>query len=663
MMSAKAISGLDLLALLREFKVLEGARIDKIYHKERKLIIHAYKSGDKKYRLFLSSGKAFLTKYKRDMPEKPSNFCMTLRKYLSGNYIQKVGQRGMDRILQIETERYKLVCELFGSGNFVLVSKDSNEIEAVMEAKDWKDRSLFRGENYQYPPGTDSIYLDYDAFKEIKKLDKIVVKALAADMSLGGKYAEEICQRAQVAADTLCQELNESQLHEIHQTFTDLVDQLKQGELAPQIVYKEERPFEVLPLSFSRYNQLGSNSFSSFSQALDTFFTERAKAKIKEQREQVFKDKLEDLEERKRRQETKLEGLKQAVDDNKDKADALYESYSLVDNIIATLRKAIKQLSNDELKDKLEAEADQGVTEAQMIEDINLANKEAVVDVGQRVRIEFDQNVEKNAEMYYEKSKQAKKKIKGAKESLEKTKDEIEELKQNKSEIDLSEEYKDVEKKKQSKKWYQKFRWFFSSANTLVIGGRDATTNDMIVKKYTESNEVLFHADVKGAPFITIKQPRQEVNEQTMQEAATFGVANSSCWKQQMGSADIYAIKPEQAVKVPGLPTGAFQIQGERNYFRNVPLELAVGVYVREEGGERELLPMCGPVPAVEHNCQPYVTIRPAKEKKSACAKQIKRFFEQETDTTFDLDRIMRALPPGGTEIVDRCKDSGRDQA
>ncbi len=36
---------------------------------------------------------------------------------------------------------------------------------------------------------------------------------------------------------------------------------------------------------------------------------------------------------------------------------------------------------------------------------------------------------------------------------------------------------------KKNLKWYEKLRWFVTSDNVLVIGGRDAGTNEAVVKK------------------------------------------------------------------------------------------------------------------------------------------------------------------------------------
>ena len=38
--------------------------------------------------------------------------------------------------------------------------------------------------------------------------------------------------------------------------------------------------------------------------------------------------------------------------------------------------------------------------------------------------------------------------------------------------------------------WFEKFYWFISSENYLVIGGRDQQQNELIVKKYLNDSEL-----------------------------------------------------------------------------------------------------------------------------------------------------------------------------
>jgi predicted ribosome quality control (RQC) complex YloA/Tae2 family protein len=39
--------------------------------------------------------------------------------------------------------------------------------------------------------------------------------------------------------------------------------------------------------------------------------------------------------------------------------------------------------------------------------------------------------------------------------------------------------------------WFEKFYWFISSENYLIIGGRDQQQNELIVKKYLDESKAI----------------------------------------------------------------------------------------------------------------------------------------------------------------------------
>ena len=55
--------------------------------------------------------------------------------------------------------------------------------------------------------------------------------------------------------------------------------------------------------------------------------------------------------------------------------------------------------------------------------------------------------------------------------------------------------------------WFEKFFWFISSDNYLIIGGRDRQQNDIIVKKHLMAGDVYVHADVHGSSSVVVKNP------------------------------------------------------------------------------------------------------------------------------------------------------------
>ncbi|MCS7135179.1 MAG: NFACT RNA binding domain-containing protein, partial [Candidatus Aenigmarchaeota archaeon] len=189
-----------------------------------------------------------------------------------------------------------------------------------------------------------------------------------------------------------------------------------------------------------------------------------------------------------------------------------------------------------------------------------------------------------NLQDFYEKKKELKKKIQRITEILSK----IEEKKE-----------KRVEKKKSE--WYEKFRWFFTSDGFLVIGGKDAETNEKIIRKYLKSEDLVFHADITGSPFVVIKNPqRKDIPETSIKEAAEFCACYSKAWKIGI-QADVYYVLPEQVKKESGLPKGSFMIYGKREWIRRLDMLLAIGVFNNKI--------IYGPLSAVKRKTKKYIVI------------------------------------------------------
>ena len=101
----------------------------------------------------------------------------------------------------------------------------------------------------------------------------------------------------------------------------------------------------------------------------------------------------------------------------------------------------------------------------------------------------------------------------------------------------------------ESKQWYEKFRWFTSSDGFLVVAGKDTVSNEVIVKKYTTQEDVVFHAEITGAPFVVVKAEGKPISEQALREAAEFAASYSRAWRENAGTADVYWVKSTSLVK------------------------------------------------------------------------------------------------------------------
>ncbi len=192
------------------------------------------------------------------------------------------------------------------------------------------------------------------------------------------------------------------------------------------------------------------------------------------------------------------------------------------------------------------------------------------------------------------------------------------------------------------KEWYEKFRWFTSSDGFLCIGGRDATTNEIIVKKHTDPNDLVLHTDMAGSPFFVIKSENKEIPQSTIEEAAQATAVYSRAWRLGLSTLEVFYVKPEQVSKTTQsgeyMARGAFMIRGKTNYLRP-KLEAAVGM-------TKDGVIMGGPPSAVKNNCEKYVLVTQGNSKASDAAKLVRKKIGGE------LDDIIAALPSGGAKVA-----------
>ncbi|HLF54803.1 MAG TPA: NFACT RNA binding domain-containing protein [Candidatus Nanoarchaeia archaeon] len=255
-----------------------------------------------------------------------------------------------------------------------------------------------------------------------------------------------------------------------------------------------------------------------------------------------------------------------------------------------------------------------------------------------QITLNLRKKLEQTANEYFEKSKKARKKTEGARAIILKFKKELEELERKQA----AEEKKVEVKKTVPKEWYEKFRWFISSEGFLCIGGRDATTNEVIIKKHTDKDDIVFHTEAPGSPFFTIKTEGKKPTDITKKEVADATASYSKAWKLGLSAVEVYEIKPEQvSKKAPSgeyMSKGAFMITGKRAYHQGT-IKLAVGKLPDERI-------MGGPETAVKANCKKYAVVTQGKDKPSDCAKKTAKYLEA------DIDNVLRVLPAGTCKIT-----------
>lgn len=254
------------------------------------------------------------------------------------------------------------------------------------------------------------------------------------------------------------------------------------------------------------------------------------------------------------------------------------------------------------------------------------------------IKLQLNKDTNSNANFYFEKAKKLKSKIPGIDKILEKTKKEIENF-ENKKEEYLK---KKEEKKKidfhRKKEWFEKFRFTKTPSNFLCVFGKDAGTNEVLIKKHLEENDIVMHTEAPGSPFGIIKNCHENKNlkitKKEIEEAAQFLTCFSKQWKAGFGTADAFWVFPEQVSKKAQsgeyMAKGSFMVRGEKNIMKNIPLKICLGVETKQIKTDNETIQIEELFSGSENACKifcknRFIKIEPGNSNYKALTKEIRK--------------------------------------
>ncbi len=630
-MHKKEFTSFDVAVVVHELKeAIADARVNKIYQfNEKTLVLKLHKTGKPPLRLVVEAGRRLhLTAYALKPPSRPPAFCMALRKHLSGAWIDDVEQYEFERVVTVhfrtKTGGLRLVLELFGEGNIILAGLTGEILQALI-FKRMRDRSIVRNEVFQFPPsiGKNPFKIAReeleDAFKDLGDVE--VVRAMARFLGVGGFYAEEILLRANIEKTKPCNTLSSAEVDTLFQALQSLLSAISAFKAEPHIVLAEDGSFlNAVPFKLKCYEGLRIQPYGTFNEALDEFYLRATAAEKAVASVEV--EKLTRESERLKRviaeQEKALREDEAKAERDKHIGDVIYAHTSGFQTLLNRFAAAKREGKDwNALISEIMAAKGSGSAAEAFVESFDARNLLANVCVDDlRFSLNLRRTLFENAAEYYERGKKAKRKSAGALAALEESRKKLSAAERKIREAEAAktkptEVMKELVKRKvKRKEWYEKFRWFTSSDGFLVVAGKDAVSNEVLVKKHAEAEEPVFHAEIAGAPFVVVKSEGKAPSEQVLGEAGKFAAAFSRAWRGGAGSADVYWVKPSQLSKSgPSgeyVAHGAFAVSGKRNWMRGVPLQLAVGVV----GGEN-LRFVGGPVEAVKAKTKAYVTLVP----------------------------------------------------
>lgn len=654
----KSMSNVDIFTISNELNnLLSGARVDKSFQPTKDIVVMRFHvPGTGRVDLVMQCGsRIHASQYPLENPTTPPRFPMLLRKKIKGAHVESIKQHNFDRVVEIRVKKdkyYTIIVELFDKGNIILLDDEDNII-LPLKRKHGSTRDISSKQQYVFPKehGINPISTTEDEFKNMfDDGESDTVRTLARN-GLGSLYAEEIIKRAneitEIDKNTPNNELTNDQLEGLYQGFKNLFNSLNDENIKPQIV-KSNKKEDVVALDLVNYEGFEKTYFDSFNEACDEFYSKKVNVDIVSVKESAWNKKVNQFEKRLRIQQETLDNFHKTIEDSQHKGEVIYSNYPAIENIVNVVNQArSKDYSFKDIGKTLKNAKKEGMAEAQIYESIDKLGVLTLKIDDTSLTIDTKLTIPENTENYYEKAKKAKRKTKGAEIAIENTKKQLEEIKAKK---DIAMENIAVPKKRVKKnlKWYEKLRWFISSDNHLVIGGRDASSNESVVKKHLDPNDIYLHADIHGASSIAIKLNGGKVNDTLLKESGEFAASFSSAWSHGYTSQDVFWVHPDQVSKTPEageyLKKGSFVIRGRRNYIRSARVKLAIGIVDYE--GKRI---MAGPIDALEAHCDNFVVVKPGFIKKEAIAKKIMHKINE--DDLLTLDDIIRVLPSGKCDI------------
>ncbi|MGD1838739.1 MAG: ribosome rescue protein RqcH [Nitrososphaeraceae archaeon] len=561
-----------------------------------------------------------------------------------------ISQLDGERIVLLTFEMFNgakrnLIGEFFGHGNIILCDEDM-KIISILNPIQVRHRTLKVGLSYIPPPkrGLDVLKLELSDLNDVydNMFNSDLPRWLGRNLSLPKKFTEEIINRLKTP-DMSTGNLLTINMENLYTQIISLRDDiLNENKHKPVIIYNDKKePISALTIPFSNIENYQYEYTKSFMDAIDqvlsyiliTYGRSITTVNINK----------------------KIQNLEHDLDEqNKAKQKILFKSKSIRNLALALMANGKYDKNNIHLLlDTYESKLIQnkGKYYIKIFDEL----------------IPFNINLPKTSSLLYIRAKELERGNESIEQKRKKILEEIDILKKK-----TYSAHKTIKVKTQiTKDWYERYRWFVSSNNLLVIGGRDASSNSAIIRKHLNEKDIVFHAEIHGSPFFVIKNIIGDDNKlksdiaSTVIETAIATVSFSRAWKDGLSSGDSYWVFPSQVKKgAPTgqyLPKGSFVLEGKRNYIKGSELRLAIGLF----NYNNRYVVTCGPLNSIRKRSMCYCILLPGGNDPMNISKKIKaefiKHFKDNDDLflqlkNFSLDDIIRVLPSGKTKIISSHK-------
>jgi predicted ribosome quality control (RQC) complex YloA/Tae2 family protein len=365
-------------------------------------------------------------------------------------------------------------------------------------------------------------------------------------------------------------------------------------------LYPGEATYELVA------GQQPEQTLPSFVEAVDAFFS-----RLDSQRTQDTQTSIETKAEKKLsktqlEQKNRMAGLERGANECERRAKLIELNHAKVDECLEVVRSALSQgIDWTELKRIFKEQRRSGNPIALVIHSLKLEQSRIALELdddtgtvdGGVVDVSLDRSALANAEAEYEERKKLLYKLQKTKEYeglvLRKNQEKV----RKRSEREQQERAVGSVRAKRQRLWFEKFDWFLTSEHYLVIAGRDAQQNEVVVKRYLRPVDVYVHADIFGAASCVVRNRggvSVPIPESSLREAAAFAAARSSAWDARVSVQAWWVYAHQVSKTAPSgeyLTTGAFVIRGQKHFVQPQPLDMGFTVMFRTVNKKHDFVP------------------------------------------------------------------------
>ena len=558
-----AFDGIVIANLVKDLndKIVSG-HISKIAQPEKDELLLTIKGNRENFRLLISANASlpllYFTETNKPSPLTAPNFCMLLRKHIANGRIVSVSQPGLERIVRIEIEhldemgdlkRKFLIVELMGKHSNIIFCDDENKIlDSIkhISAQVSSVREVLPGREYFIPHAGEKknpLTITEEEFKElIGKTPQNLSKALYTDLTgLSPTVSAELCHLASLDGDISAKDFSDSELTHLYHAFTWIMDDVRQGNFTPNIIYQKEKPVEFasIPLSMFSGGDYRSVSFPSISALLERYYAERnTVSRIHQKSTDLRKILTNSLERSYKKRDLQQ---KQIKDTEK------REKFRIYGELLNTYGYGIQEGEKS-------------------FRCLNYYNNTEIT-----IPLDPTLSAQENAVRYFDKYNKQKRTFEATSRQLEQTEAEIEHLESISTFLDIARKEEDLAQikeelteygyikrhfsggKKQKKAVSRPFHYLSSDGFHIYVG-KNNYQNEELTFKLASGNDWWFHA--KGIPgsHIIVKTEGKELPDRVFEEAGALAAYYSRGRGQD--KVEIDYIQKKNLKKVPGAAPG-----------------------------------------------------------------------------------------------------------